>query len=181
MPNTHHPLIDADELFHIPVPFESADDGEAWTADEYFVFFLTRPSPLYTKEDGYIPGNSGLPFDIEYRSALSVFYRHSKDPHNKKYHPIAVYTIERFDISTMNGGQLGNDTDSGSNYMAQMPYMLGKYYDTMHHSLGICDADESEINDRNLLMKLFMKDFGITEFPSRVGTIRSTMHTRMLD
>jgi len=95
-PDPNHPIftpIKMGKLPTMPVPWLSADSGETWIWNNFFIIFQKDP-PSFLNLVSLKKGPLGASSPIKYPFILSVFYHLQKSPHGPSRTPIFVAAIE---------------------------------------------------------------------------------------
>jgi hypothetical protein len=166
-----HPLLEPSRLINMPTPKNSIDGGEAWVIGDYYGLTLNRPIPMYQSIESATGIACAPSIGIEHRTALSVFYKHDRNPHGPSVRPIAVYSVERFVIPSGLNNAAGSGIDGPPGTRGQTEYMMCKYYNGRHSNYGACQGDGSTQSDRDQLMHQFLVDFGLSDRPKLIGSI----------
>src|ERR1700730_6065777 len=89
-----HDLIELTKLSSMPVPFSSAEPGEAWGWGDFVLTLQARPRQVLDAMSAMVGRPKG-PTLLEYPFAMSVFYRKDRNPHGPSSRPVLVATLEK--------------------------------------------------------------------------------------
>jgi len=164
-------LIELTKFPSMPAPWSSADEGETWIWDDYFVVVQKNPQTMIDVMSA-MSGKTAPPSTIEYPYAMTVFYRMDKNPHGSSKRPIMMLTVEKADFSALTA-ILGNNEFKELSEKGKGPLMVGLFTAETRMNLGEFEGAQEFQNIRAHFFKVLRVRLGLASQPRKIGSIKS--------